>query len=501
MRLRSALVFVSIACAVVFFGRAAAEYAPSDLTLEQLVQKADAALGHFNGNAYVESERVVHPDGIETVMTQRAGADWLSIDTRGPITTLEGYSKGQYWWQDPNGTVLLESGFHGGDSEGSILHPSAGTHLTLLGTTQTEPREYVVEEQRADGLTLDAYYDARTFLLARVETRGVSGAGVTTFADYRDVDGEMVAFHRHFSDGTSADDEQVDVVSYSANEGTVPGMPSSRSIFTLGDAPVMLPVRLDNEGELITHVTIGGHGADFVLDSGASILTIDARLAQRFGMQRVGYRAVASEVKFGSLAAHNLVFDVFTPASELGEYPVAGLMGCDVFASAIVGIDLKQGTVTLYPRSTFNPAALGVTPMAIDVDDCLARAPASFNGVAGNFLIDTGAFAATLFHHYLAKVPGALQTENGLAMGNDAYLDPSVGTVLGVSGNVAVRTYTVPNVVFGPARFRLGQVVVPNDPSIGGLEDYDGIIGCNILMHYIVYLDYADRLAFLKPNG
>ncbi len=502
--------FSVLMMAAAFVASADDQYTPTDVTAQQIVEKYHAAVGHVNGNSYLIVRRLVRADGVETASTQIVGNDWVEIDQRGPITTLEGSSNGQSWWQDANGTVLLESGIHHPDSDGQYwLDPDNAASMRVLGLTQTEPREYVVETTTADGKQR-AYFDAQTFLLDRVDRTGSDGSNVVReYSDYRPVDGEMVAFRTRDSDGNAADDVDEQIVSFTENQSVVPAIPSSRLLFALPDTLVVLPVSMDEGGQLIVHATISGHSADFVLDSGADGLTIDPGVARNFGLQEVGGEAVASDVSIGSLRAHNVVFDLVHEVGEFGQLgqSVAGLMGCDFFANAIVSVDLKNKEVKMYPRSSFNPSVAGIQPMAMDVDDCLPRVPASFGGVTGSFVVDTGGFATMLFPGYLGKIhnawqspdtPEAYAVSGGYSVGLGAE-----STIFGVNGNVAVKTYDVPDFSFGPARFQTGEVLVPAiDPSFGGLDAraYDGIIGRNVLLNYVVYFDYADRLFFMQLN-
>ncbi|HTV94222.1 MAG TPA: retropepsin-like aspartic protease [Verrucomicrobiae bacterium] len=155
---------------------------------------------------------------------------------------------------------------------------------------------------------------------------------------------------------------------------------------------------------------INGRGYDFLLDSGASGLTIDPGVVHGLGLSPTGRvsetvgggdvdigNVKIPQMSIGSLQLHDVVFDTvpFDQATDK-DARLVGLMGFDFLASAIVEIDIKAKTLTLYPRSYFikntaNTPALHA--MQLQLDDGIPRVKASVEGVQGNFLVDTGASA------------------------------------------------------------------------------------------------------------
>jgi hypothetical protein len=145
----------------------------------------------------------------------------------------------------------------------------------------------------------------------------------------------------------------------------------------------VIPSRFITYGGILYRITvqakINGRGLDFLLDSGSDRMTIDPGVAHELGMTPFG------RAEHMSMGALNMDADVLstTPYTEDpdGKSPIVGLMGFPFSASGIVGIDFKAQTVTIYPRSTFDPKALGLVALPISFDDDLPRFLTNVEGV------------------------------------------------------------------------------------------------------------------------
>lgn len=68
-----------------------------------------------------------------------------------------------------------------------------------------------------------------------------------------------------------------------------------------------------------------------------------------------------------------------------------------------------------------------------------------------------------------------------------------------VGGNVDMTAYNVNDFVIGSTQFKHASVAVPPESSLDE-QDYDGIIGRNIMEYYTMYFDYEGHAVYLKPN-
>ncbi len=165
---------------------------------------------------------------------------------------------------------------------------------------------------------------------------------------------------------------------------------------------------------------------------------------------------------------------------------IVGVLGLDFWSSAIVGIDFKNKTVTLYPASTSPPDAASLSAMPITLDDGVPRAPVSVEGVEGFFLLDTGSASTIFYRHYFDQLRTKTPLEESLE-------------TRWLGGIVDMAAYSVDNFAMGPAAFKHASIALPPTASDDN-PDYDGIIGRNIMEFYKMYFDYEGHAVYLRPN-
>jgi hypothetical protein len=189
----------------------------------------------------------------------------------------------------------------------------------------------------------------------------------------------------------------------------------------------------------------------------------------------------------GALDMHDVAFKLVAMNIQIDDQRIVGLLGYDLLASGIFGIDFKNRTLTLYSPEAFRSESAGMLPIPAQLDDEVPRVPVKVGGVDGSFLFDTGAFATLVYKHYLAKLPDARNEDVG------------EGSIAVVGGSVATKVYQIPAMIFGPVRFAPSDVVVPQTSTFDTV-DYDGILGRNFLATFAAYLDYADRTIYIDPQ-
>jgi hypothetical protein len=502
------------------------EYAPTSLSTDQIIAKMVAATGEMQGGQYLISERAQNGDGTTTnVTTEISGADFLTLLQTGTVTAESGRYEGQYWERDANGTVLVERSGGLGGSSGDVqwLKDESGrVPVHVLGITSAAPREYALTFRMKDGTDVTAYVDVATNLLSRIEY-AFSGGGhsTTAYSDYREMFGAKTAFEESDTEqGFPQNGSETKILSWteSPTSDDALAMPQSQPLFSV-DSTTVLPARFTYEpdedyngdaddilGPIVVTANVNGQSIDLALDSGSYSLVLDPGAARRLGLTVYGRRrasiggpidessTVIPEMNLGGLTVRNATFDVLPFGENVQGANIVGLLGCDFFASAIVGLDFKKQTVTLYPRSTFDPTSMSLVAVPLRTNDCTAHVAAMFDGVPGTFTLDTGADATMVDRAYLQKLPHAV-------LERDTESLPEGSDYAGfIGGAVATNDYAVDDFIFAGTRFRKGDVIVPNNFSLEDTFGVDGIIGRNVLRMFTVYLDYADGVAFFKLN-
>lgn len=474
----------------------AATYLPANLTPVQLLEKADAAEGALQPGSYAIAERT-HGSTDTQIVTRVQGANRMTTERSGPFRIAYGKYEGQSWTQDENGIVRFT------DRVSKITKALAdpgdsASGVQLLGLTQADPQEYVLDVHPADANEQLRYYNARSFLLDRIVTKYVNGVTATTqYADYRNVFGLMRPFKWTYSDGHPENAESGETLIFQRDAEPVSlAPPESYALFTVPKgAPLELPAKFDR-GYITIPVTVGKETLDFALDTGSSSLAIDPGALHRLGIaaygrskERIGgdydvERAIVPHFSVGALQMHDIELDVVPIDFESH----VGLLGCDFFASGVVGIDMKDKRITITSPDSFDPKALGLQPIPLKLDDCVPDVDASFDGVAGTFLLDTGAWGTLLQPPFARKLHSARP------------LSPGERSRIGfIGGDVPGEDYEIPNLRLGPILFRHAVAFIPSNRSSDYATD-DGIIGRDVMQYYVIYFDYGTGTAYVKPN-
>ena len=133
--------------------------------------------------------------------------------------------------------------------------------------------------------------------------------------------------------------------------------------------PFELPASFTPQG-IVIHAVANGRGLDFIMDSGASALTVDPSVAtdqqltvrHEIGGGDGGNSENKNLVRFssldiGELHLNGVVFDVlpFTVQQGVGT-KVVGLLGYDLLSCGIFGIDFQNHRVTFSRSTTAFPA-------------------------------------------------------------------------------------------------------------------------------------------------
>lgn len=478
-------------------------YGPSPVTLPQLISKARAASGDLLPGSYHIVEATVRQGMAGTMDTLESDDAFVTVVHEGPFTSSFGESGGSEWTASDNGFVTVSP-----RDETVTTNPyaaaleSAGTvknGAKILGVTMDDPQCIVLELRPREGLVERRYYDAKTLLLQRSETQDFRGTSYVRYEDYRRSFGRMIAYHRIEGDSQNADPIDVRIASFEATKTTrsMFAVPKSASPFDLGGSLRMRIPADFTEAGIIVRVTIAGRGLDFLLDSGASETVIDEGVARQLGLHLYGTHREAfggqytesetlvDDFALGNVHARHFALAAIPTSNVIENKRIVGLLGSDFFGSARVLVSFKNETVTMEAPDTSAPD--GWSKLKINVDDGVPMTTAKFNGIAGHFIFDLGAFETLLYPHYFEQFKP--EDEGRKA-----------GEVQTISGKpTAFREFTFSRLDVGDRAFADVRAIVPEGNGIEGLS-YDGVLGRTFLCHFDVLFDYANRSVSLSPS-
>ncbi|PTY00695.1 aspartyl protease family protein [Opitutus sp. ER46] len=200
---------------------------------------------------------------------------------------------------------------------------------------------------------------------------------VVRYGDWRTVKGVRFAFSER-SVTTRTGDTQVFQITKLEVNPTVPAATfarpavASRVAFAGGvHRTAALPFRLESGRRLYLDVTINGHAAEVLLDSGAETTVIDRAFAEKAGLAAQGavvmngtggttHASMAGGVNItlGEATLQNLtvgVFDLSDVSRQLGR-PLPVVLGKEVFNLLNVEIDFAARRIAFHDPATYAPA-------------------------------------------------------------------------------------------------------------------------------------------------
>jgi predicted aspartyl protease len=446
---------------------------------------------------------------------KRRGNDYRADQTLGPVKTAWGAFAGTAWHVDANGQLLMESGLHHADDvDSSALRMAAHVGVTLSGEVSSPVEAFVVTVDPPGGRREFVFFDKKTYLIDRVETVRDGRRYATVFDDYRSTKGLMEPWHVHVSDGfvTNDDDEVLESLSLgdalTAADVAIPA--NGPPLFSLSTSSAPIPITMDSDN-IVVPVKMGGHIVDFLLDSGAEEIVIDKDIVKALNIPEYGRTTsqtagtyVSSNVVLPSMTLGTLTLNnvhalslPFEQWSSTGK-PIAGLLGHDFIASAVLHIDYGHGTLEVLAPGTFVPPS-GAHAFNVTFDDGVPTVAAALDGVsAPSFIVDTGADRSALFSTFVSGHQQQI-ADQGLGSAMQAA-SPFVDNIRGVGGTVEYRPLQTGPFALGPWSFPKWLFMVTQNAPAFEFEDYDGLIGQDVLRNFDVYLDYPHGKIYMVPN-
>lgn len=484
--------------------------------------KAASGGAVWDTKAALQAEEAYSGQGMTgkiTSLDDLKNGRWTDSFAIGPATGANGFDGAHAWDKDPSGSITTQDGGEQRELAVNEAYRRAnmwwradlgGASIVSAGEKTEGGTHYdVLTVTPKDGKKFDAWFDARTHLLARTVEQQGSKTFTTTLSDYRDVEGAKIAFKFVTNQGDPKYDQSATITNaafapeqsqeaYSAPKVTL-------SDFSIaGGSETSFPFHLYNN-HIYADVRVNGKGPyQFIFDTGGVNL-LTPPLAGELGLKTegqmegtgagnghmdVGLTKVTS-LQLGNATVKDQVFAVtalqsMKPVEGVG---MPGMVGFETFRRFVTRVDYGTGTMTLMRPEAFDPKDAGV-PIHFTFNGNTIEAPAVYNGVPGTFTIDTGSRASlTLNGPFVAK-----NGFNKSGKGVDAITGWGVG---GPSRAVAMRGDTLsigPMLIHGP--------VVELSTDKGGAfseASLSGNIGAGILKRYIVTLDYEHSTMYLKP--
>jgi hypothetical protein len=478
----------------------------------------------WDGKAAIEVRFAFAGQGMtgttESTYDVRTGR-FIDSSSIGPTRTASGFDGREAWLRDMSGAVTPQAG---GDARELAINEAyrnanlwwrsdrGGATIVLLGSRGDEGRTYeVLSVKPHGGKAFEAWFDAQSHLLARtVEPQGPQT--ITAYiGSYRRIDGVLLAGKLVIDDGTGVQYRQTITLLSARFVPARPQQAYSAPRSQLTDARILnaagrtvVPFELLNN-HIYAEVKVNGKGPfRFIFDTGGhDLLTPDT--AKALGVKSEGQAAgtgagedvvntsFASGVSFqiGDLLIEKQTIAVLPfEAPQVEGFAQQGMIGFEVLRRFVTQIDYGRKTLTFIDPAAFDPAGSG-TPVAFVFYSHLPQVAGSFEGIPGQFDIDTGSrVELTLTKPFvdandlIRKNPRAVIAVDGWGVGGPSrsYITRANELTLG-----PVR---IGNLVAGFATQSKGAFADPN---------YAGNVGSGLLKRFVVTFDYARQMMYLRP--
>jgi len=438
----------------------------------------------------------------------------------GPQTGANGYDGSHVWTKDNAGIVTLQEGADSIPLAVNSAYRNAnlwwrpdhgGATIVSDGTKSDNGASYdVLTVTPKGGKSFDAWFDAKSHLLYRIDEMQGQVLTKTITTGYRTFDGTMQPVTTVVNQGDPKYDQHLTLTKatfLAASDPAVYAPPRSAAAdFAIAGSAHETTIPFDLIANHIhAHVMIDGKGPYYVIVDTGGFNLINPELAKELGIKVEGKQAGRGAgsatmdiglARVGTLAIGGatikdqvfmtLALDELYPANGV---EMRGMVGYETFRRFVTRIDYGAKTITLIDPKYFDPKDAG-TPVHIVFAGNAAIVDGTYEGVPGKFQIDTGARSAlTLDSPYVAANHFApargVDAVDGWGVGGPTHGHMVRGGALTIGGVTAAE-----HPVVGQSLDTGGSFA---DPSLSGN------IGGGILKRFVVTFDYGRNTMYLKP--
>lgn len=278
-----------------------------------------------------------------------------------------------------------------------------------------------------DGVTTILRFDRRSNLLRQSEYRMWGNRLIRHYNNWRNVGrGIMVALSERDEDPEDEETETITVSSVRIGKRHLPPStfvrPAQPKDYTIlgGAQSTTVPYEDDGGARIYVPVFVNGQGPyAFEIDTGGHLI-IGTELAKSLELKPAGQftntgagtaitltGAVANqEIRIGNAVISRQAAKVrpFPNDRITGKPPRMGLLGLELFERFAVGIDRAKKEIVLTPFERFTGGSGTALPIRFIEDAPLTRG--AYNGVPGDFEIDSGNAGPTIIEGYWAHAQG-----------------------------------------------------------------------------------------------
>ena len=453
----------------------------------------------------------------------RASGAYVDSYEIGPTRGASGYDGRMPWMQDLSGAFTPQDG---GDRLAVAVNEAyrnanlwwradrGGARVDWKGReTIDDAAAYHLVVSPRGGKPFDAWFDAATHQLVRVDEQQQFLTITTRYGDFARQHGMMVP-HTVMSDSGSGPAGLQTMKLSRFDVGAV----RPRSLYA---RPVALPtgaaidggavetivsIRLLNNHVYVDAMVNGKGPFAFIVDTGGHTILTPATVAA-LGLESQGAAPSAGageetstngyvkvrEIAVGGMRMRDqIAFTLDFGSSATEGFEVGGMIGFEFFRRFVVRIDYGGRAMTIIDPARFDPRNAGI-PLRFRFYDHVPQVDGRFGGLPGRFDIDTGSRTEVdLTTPFVERArlrdayPGGVLAVDGWGVGGPVKSHVVRGKSL------TLGTVTVAGPVASLATAKAGSFSDAN---------YEGNVGSGFLKRFVVTFDYAHQVIYLKPLG
>ncbi len=243
---------------------------------------------------------------------------------------------------------------------------------------------------------------------------------------------------------------------------------------------------------ILVDATVNGVKGTFILDTGSDGIVLAQHFADRahvkpFGTREaygIGGNAKTSMIRINTLqVGDNTLSNVVADAQQMEHFDADGLLGFDLFAGAIVHLDLSHRQMTIYDPSKMSVDKTAGIVATVDISDGTPHLPMKLNGhIAVNALMDTGDPDEVLYG------PDMIWKYGVTSLRAD-YISAGIG------GYETEECGYINEIEVGPIHYQ--QPPACKSPSFSGR---DILIGLDFLRNFDYVFDYPESTIVMIPR-
>lgn len=408
---------------------------------------------------------------------------------RANIAQHAGYTGTIFWQADVNGfTTPVYGDYAKYLASFAVLLHEGTTELpaSFVRDTTVDGRSVGVVQMTLDKADpIDLYIDRQTgaYVQATIDPDGAYETTVHILG-YRDVtpSKKMIGSFQVGSEGVTYTYEKVEPNIAVSDQQLHPPAPTATWSST-SDRPFPITV---THTRILVDALVNGVKGRFILDTGSDGIVLDDQFADRAKIATLEGKGEAQTVRgpvtthvrrvdtitFGDATLHNVL--VYSEDFRNHDYRgldrsgYDGLIGFDLFAGAIVKLDLYNSTMAVLDPGT-DLSSLHAIPVIVDLSQGVPEVPMMINtSIAVNAMLDTGNPTVALLSYELARTRHL--KIGGLTCGN------------------------LESITLGPITYE-GQAV-----CLWSVSGNKMLLGYDFLRHFNYVFDYPNGLVYLIPN-